>query len=312
VGVGHLGRFHAEKFAHIPQAELVGVADIREERAQEVGERLHVPWFTDWQNLLPRAEALSIVTPTITHYEIARQALAAGKNLFVEKPLTDNPEKAIELVKLAEKQGLFLQVGHIERFQPSIKRLLSRVKRPLFIEAHRLSGFSERSLDIDVILDLMIHDLDLVLLLARGARLTGLLAAGAPVLSKKIDIASVRLVFENGLSANLTASRISLTPQRRFRVFEQGAYFSADTLRREFFEVRLLPHGGLEPHRETFPDSDPLYEELESFVSSILSGKPPPVPGEEAIEPLRLASRIRKEIEGQLQRHLEISFRSIP
>ncbi|QJA06687.1 Gfo/Idh/MocA family oxidoreductase [Thermosulfurimonas marina] len=304
VGVGHLGRFHAEKFARIPEAELVGVADIEEERAREVGQRLGVPWFTEWQALLSRAEALSIVTPTVTHYEIARKALLAGKHLFVEKPLTESPETAAELVELAQRQGLFLQVGHIERFQPSIKHLLSRVKRPLFIEADRLSIFSERSLDIDVVLDLMIHDLDLVLFLARGARLKGLLAAGAPVLSDKIDIASVRLLFENGLSANLTASRISLTPQRRFRVFEHGAYFSADTLHRKLFEVQLLPHGELRTHEEEFPEADPLYEELASFVTAVLSGKRPPVPGEEALVSLELASRIRKEIETQLQTYL--------
>ncbi len=304
VGVGHLGRFHAEKFARLSEAELIGVADILEERARRVAERLGVRWSPDYREFLPEVEALSIVTPTVTHYEIAREALLAGKHLFVEKPLTDRPETAEELVRLAEEKGLLLQVGHIERFQPPVKALLSRVKKPLFVEAHRLSGFSPRALDVDVILDLMIHDLDLLLALNPAGRVKALLAAGAPVLSPRIDIASVRLVFENGLSANLTASRISLSPQRRFRVFEKGGYFSADTLNRRYFEVRLSRDGRLLPREESFPEADPLYEELSSFVRAVLAGGEPAVSGREAVRALELAYRIKREIEEQLRNHL--------
>ncbi len=304
IGVGHLGKFHAEKFARIPEAELVGVADILEDRAREVGETYGVPWVRDYRELIPRAEALSIVTPTVTHYEIARECLEKGKHLFVEKPLTDHPETAEALVELAEKKGLLLQVGHIERFQPSVKTLLSRVRRPLFVEAHRLSGFSPRALDVDVILDLMIHDLDLLLALNPGGQVKAMLAAGAPVLSSRIDIASVRLLFEDGLSANLTASRISLSPQRRFRVFEKGGYLSADTLNRRYFEVRLSEDGRLLPREETFPEADPLYEELASFVKVVLEGGKPVVSGHEAVRALELAHRIKKEIETHLRNHL--------
>ena len=301
IGVGHLGRFHAEKFARLPGVELAGVADIVEERARRIGEVHRVFWTTDYRNLLPRVEALSIVTPTVTHYEIARDCLSAGKHLFVEKPLTEHPETAAELVELAEKKGLVLQVGHIERFQPSIKRLLSRVRRPLFVEAHRLSGFSPRALDVDVILDLMIHDLDLLLALNPEGGVRSMLVAGAPVLSPRIDIASVRILFDNGLSANLTASRISLTPQRRFRVFEPGGYFSADTLKRRYFEVRLGEKGQLTPLEESFPEADPLQEELAEFVRSVAEGRDPPVSGREALRALELAHRIKEEIQDYLR-----------
>ncbi|OAQ20241.1 Gfo/Idh/MocA family protein [Thermosulfurimonas dismutans] len=302
IGVGHLGRFHAEKFARMEEAELCGVVDIREERAKEIAEKYGTAWFTDFRKLLPEVEALSIVTPTVTHFEIAKECLLAGKHLFIEKPITDRLETAEELVSLAERQGLILQVGHIERFQPSMKRLLSEVKRPLFIEAHRLSGFTERALDVDVILDLMIHDLDLVLALNPKVKLKALLSAGAPVLSDKIDIASVRIVFENGCSANLTASRISLTPQRRFRVFEKGAYFSADTLNRKYFEVRLGEDKRLIPEEESFPSADPLLEELQAFVRAVAEGASPPVSGKEALSALELAFRIKRDIEENLQK----------
>jgi len=302
IGVGHLGRFHAEKFARMEEAELRGVVDIREERAREIAEKYGTAWFTDFRKLLPEVEALSIVTPTITHFEIAKECLLAGKHLFIEKPITDRLETAEELVSLAERQGLILQVGHIERFQPSMKRLISEVKRPLFIEAHRLSGFTERALDVDVILDLMIHDLDLVLALNPKVKLKALLSAGGPVLSDKIDIASVRIVFENGCSANLTASRISLTPQRRFRVFEKGAYFSADTLNRKYFEVRLGEDKRLIPKEENFPSADPLWEELRAFVRAIAEGASPTVSGKEALSVLKLAFRIKRDIEENLQK----------
>ncbi|HFC97454.1 MAG TPA: Gfo/Idh/MocA family oxidoreductase [Thermosulfurimonas dismutans] len=303
IGIGHLGRFHVEKFARMPEAQLVGVADIVEERARQAGEKYGIFWTTDFRELLPRADALSVVTPTVTHYRIAREGLAAGKHLFVEKPLTEHPETAAELVELAEKTGVILQVGHIERFQPSVKALLQRVKHPLFVEAHRLSPFSPRALDVDVILDLMIHDLDLLLALNPGQRVKALLAAGAPVLSPRLDIASVRLVFENGLSANLTASRISLSPQRRFRVFEKGGYFSADTLNRRFFWVRMDEEGHLHPEELSFPQADPLYEELRSFVRAVLNGSPPPVSGKEGLKALELAHRIKLEIEEHLRQH---------
>ncbi len=299
VGVGHLGRFHAAKFAEMEKAELYGVADLQKDRAQEIAAKYGVRWTTDFREFLPKVEALSIVTPTVTHYQIAKEALEAGKHLFVEKPLTDHPSTAQDLVERARKKGCLLQVGHIERFQPSVKRLLSEAKRPLFIEAHRLSGFSPRALDVDVILDLMIHDLDLVLALNPGVKVKTFLASGAPVLSDKLDIASVRLVLENHCSANLTASRISLTPQRRFRVFEKGAYFSVDTLERKYFQVRLQA-GRLLPQEEHFPQADPLKEELETFVEAILKGQSPPVGGAEALEALRLAFQIKDHIQETL------------
>ncbi len=304
IGVGHLGRFHAEKFAQMEDAELVAVVDIVEERAKKVAKRLGVKWFTNFEEVIPLVDAVSIVTPTVTHYEIAKRCAEEGRHLFVEKPVTEHPKTAKELIELARKKGVVLQVGHIERFQPPIKEMLKRVSFPLFIEAHRLSQFTERALDVDVVLDLMIHDIDLVLALNREVEVKALLAAGAPVLSEKLDIASARIVFENGCSANLTASRISLTPQRRFRVFEKGRYASADTISRTYFEIRLTEERRLVSRQESFEKADPLKEELRAFVKSVLEEREPPVSGVDALRALELAHRIKEEVEKNLRAYL--------
>ncbi len=301
IGVGHLGRFHAEKFAQIPQVELVGVVDIIKERADEIAKRYHTRPFYDFRKVLPLVDAVSIVVPTIHHFEVTKAALLAGCHVFVEKPLASTPKEARTLVKLAEKLGLILQVGHIERFNPAIKKLLSEVQKPIFIEAQRVSRFSSRCLDVDVILDLMIHDLDLVLAITDSS-LQELQAAGAPVITDKIDLASVSLRFKNGIVANLTASRIALKPARSFRVYQPGAYLAADTLEGTFVKVEL-ENGrfaeGRPPLPQKFPGADPLREELEIFIEVVKGREKPPVSGEDGFEALELAFRIKKEIERQ-------------
>ena len=305
IGVGHLGRFHAAKLALLPDAELVAVVDILPERAQEVARRLGVQAFSDFRQVLPQVDAVSVVVPTVHHYQVAKEALEAGCHVFVEKPLAASPEEARELVRLAQKLDRILQVGHIERFNPAIKRLLSETKSPVFIEAERISRFSDRCLDVDVILDLMIHDLDLVLTIMRQ-KIAELQATGAPVMTDKTDLASVRLVFENGTVANLTASRLALKPRRSFRVFQAGMYLAADTLENTFLKVKLMDSGAEEgpSEAETFPNPDPLLEELTSFVQAVASGQRPPVSGEEGFEALELAFRIKKEIEKQMAHFL--------
>ncbi len=301
IGVGHLGRFHAEKFASFSQVELIGVVDVVPERAQEVAKRCQTTPFYDYREVLPLVDAVSVVVPTVHHFEVTKAALKAGCHVFVEKPLASTPKEAHELVKLAKKLGLVLQVGHIERFNPAIKKLLREVSEPLFIEAQRVSRFSPRCLDVDVILDLMIHDIDLVLACSRSP-LREVQATGAPVVTDKIDLASVRLYFEDGLVANLTASRIALKPARSFRVYQAGAYLAADTLESTFVKVELKEGrfaNGTMPRPEKFPGADPLKEELENFIAAVRNECPPPVSGEDGFEALELAFRIKREIERQ-------------
>lgn len=303
IGVGHLGRYHALKLASLPEAELVGVVDIDAERAQKVAQECQTKAFTDFREILPRVEAVSVVVPTIHHYEVAREALRAGCHVFVEKPLAASPKEAKALVKMAKDLGLILQVGHIERFNPAIKRLLAEVEKPLLVEAQRFSQFSPRCLDVDVILDLMIHDIDLLLLLIKSS-VVELQAAGAPVITNKTDIASVRLTFKNGVVANLTASRIAMKPIRRFRVFQKGSYLAADTLEGTFLKVDFkgeehLPPEEFEPYVERFQKADPLLEELATFVQVIKNGGQPPVSGQEGFSALELAFKIKREIERQ-------------
>ena len=307
IGVGHLGRFHALKLSHLPEAELVGVVDIRAERADEVARECGTKAFYDFREVLPKVDAVSVVVPTVHHYQVTKAALLAGCQVFVEKPLAASPKEAQELVRLADELGLILQVGHIERFNPAIKKLLSETKNPLFIEAERVSKFSPRCLDVDVILDLMIHDLDLVLTIVKS-EVEELQAAGAPVVTDKTDLASVRLVFKNGTVANLTASRIALKPRRSFRVFQPGAYLAADTLENTFLKVLLkeaeLPPENTLSQAERFPASDPLLEELTTFIQAVGQKIRPPVSGEEGFEALELAFRIKKEIERQVAHFL--------
>ncbi len=303
IGVGHLGRFHAMKLASLPEVDLVGVVDINASRAREIASLCKTKAYTNFREILPKVEAVSIVVPTVSHFDVAKEALCAGCHVFVEKPLAASPKEAKELVKLAKELGLVLQVGHIERFNPAIKRLLAETKEPVFIEAQRLSKFSPRCLDVDVILDLMIHDLDLILLLLKSP-LAELQAAGAPVITDKTDMASVRLIFKNGVVANLTASRIALRPVRRFRVFQKGSYLAADTLECTFLKVALKPDTrvdseGFSPHIERFERPDPLLEELTTFIRVIRAGGTPPVSGQDGFSALELAFRIKKEIERQ-------------
>ncbi len=301
IGVGHLGRFHAFKFAAFPEVELIGVVDVVPERARQVAAKCNTKAFFDYREVLPLVDAVSVVVPTVYHFEVTEAALKAGCHVFVEKPLAASPREAQTLVQMAHEFGLVLQVGHIERFNPAIKKLLSTVTNPLFIEAQRVSRFSPRCLDVDVILDLMIHDIDLVLSLVESD-LIDLQAAGAPVITGKIDLASVRLRFKNGIVANLTASRVGPKPARSFRVYQPWAYLAADTLESTFVKVTLTkdgPENGDLPAPEKFTQADPLKEELEAFVKAVKKRELPPVSGIEGFKALELAFRIKKEIERQ-------------
>jgi len=299
IGVGYLGRFHAQKYAQMEEVDLVGVVDISPERAQDVAREVGTRAYTDIHEIVGKIDAASVVVPTIHHHEVAKILLSRGIHCMLEKPISTTLEEADELISLAKKQSLILQVGHLERFNPAIKVLEAKVKRPLFIEAHRLSGFKDRATDVDVVLDLMIHDLEIILALVHSP-LKEIRAVGVPVLTPKVDIANTRLIFENGCTANLTASRISLQDMRRIRVFQPGAYISADCAERKSLvvtrDLSAGPMAAIRPEFKTHDGTDMLYDELKSFVRAVQGIEKPKVTGESGRRALKLAMDINARI----------------
>ena len=227
VGVGYLGRFHAQKYKMIDEAHLVGICDASRERADEVSQELGAKAFYDYRDLLGQVDAVTIASTTRAHFEIAKFFLENGVHVNVEKPMTVTIEEGQELVRLARSQDLKLQVGHVERFNPALEAAQSKLQTPLFIECHRLAPFKPRGVDVDVVLDLMIHDLDVILSLVKSP-VKSVSAVGTPVLTKVVDIANARIEFESGTIANVTASRVSQGATRKFRVFQQQQYLSID------------------------------------------------------------------------------------
>ena len=227
IGVGYLGRFHAEKYAALEETELVGVADLNRDQAHKVAHALHTQDFVDYHELLPQVEAVSVAVPTSLHFEVVRDCLAAGCQVLVEKPISVSVAEADEMVRLARERRLLLMVGHLERFNSAMEELKAKANRPRFIESHRLAFFKERGTDVDVVLDLMIHDLDHVLDLV-PTPVTEIRAAGISVLTDRVDLANVRLEFGDGCIANLTASRMSFKSMRKFRLFQSDAYLAVD------------------------------------------------------------------------------------
>lgn len=296
IGVGYLGRFHAEKYAGLPEAELVGVADVSGPRAQEVAQALGAEAFTDHRQLLPRVEAVSVAVPTSQHFPVVRDALAAGCHVLVEKPITVTVAEADELVDLARRQGRILMVGHLERFNSAMEELKSRAGQPRFIESHRLSFFKERGTDVDVVLDLMIHDLDHVLNLV-PAEVREIRAAGISVLTDQVDLANARLEFADGCIANLTASRMSFKSMRKFRLFQSDAYLAVDFENRELTaafrkEGALGPLPGVALETKRYPQEDILLKEIVAFVEAVRNGQEPPISGQAGRAALALALEI--------------------
>jgi len=238
VGCGHLGTFHARLYRELPEADLRAVCDTVPERARALGDMLGVSWTTDLAEALRGVRAVSVATPTVTHEAVAGRALAAGCSVLVEKPITARREEAERLIRVAAARGLVLAVGHVERFNPAFRAARQRIGAIRFVEAHRLATFVPRSLDVDVILDLMIHDLDLVLALA-GRPVERVDAVGVPVLTHSVDIANARITFAGGIIANLTASRVSRERVRKIRLFGERRYLSADLAARKVEEVVL-------------------------------------------------------------------------
>jgi len=299
IGVGALGRHHARVWADTPGARLVGVFDAEPARAAEVASQHGCRPFGDAPGLLAEVDAVSVAVPTVDHHAVARLCLELGKDVLLEKPMTTTLAEADDLMALAAARGAVLQVGHIERFNPATEALLSAGKGARFVEVHRLGSFSPRSLDVDVVLDLMIHDLDIVLSLD-GSEPVQIEAVGVPVLTPRVDIANARLRFTSGLIANLTASRVSLEKVRKFRVFAPRTYVSADFTAREAQVYRLEADEAGKPRiasvRKGGADREPLRLQIEAFARAVRDRSRPVVPGEDGRRALALAHAILERI----------------
>jgi DUF1009 family protein/predicted dehydrogenase len=306
VGVGYLGQFHAQKYAALPEANLVAVVDINRERSLTVANSVQAEALSDYRSLLGRVDAVSIVTPTRNHFQLAHDFLAAGVHVLLEKPMTETVQEADQLIELAQRQGCVLQIGHLERFNPAFQAIQPRLRHPMFLEAHRLSMFNERGLEVDVILDLMIHDLDIVLTIVK-APLSQIRASGISVLTPLPDIANVRLEFANGAVANLTASRISIKNLRKLRVFQEDSYLVADYARKSAYtllkESEIDASGFPEISMEELEieETDALGEEIISFLDAIRNKRRPVVDGKQGRRALALALDISQQIRKQIQ-----------
>lgn len=311
IGVGYLGRFHAQKYAALSDVELVAVVDADAETAQRVAQELGVRSFISYGELLggtgpgnAKVDLVSVASTTETHHAVARDCLSAGIHVLAEKPITVTVAQADELIALAGAKGLVLQVGHLERFNPAWLAVKDKMLRPVFIEGHRMAPFKARGIDVSVVLDLMIHDLDLILPLV-GSPVTDLRASGVSVLTDGIDIANARLEFANGCVANLTASRTSTASLRRLRVFQHHEYISVDFGERRVVisRKRAGPLDELAPDQlpidsESFqqPPGDALMTEIEAFVGAVKNGTRPVVSGREGRDALALALEIDRLI----------------
>jgi len=302
IGVGYLGRFHAEKYSLLDHSELVAVVDTNKEQAQAVAGQYQAEALTDYRNLIGRVDAVSVVTPTSLHHRIARDLLAAGIHLLVEKPITVTTDEAAELIAIARENKAILQVGHLERFNSAMLDLDQILRNPRFIETHRLAPFKPRATDVDVILDLMIHDIDIILATVRS-EVTDIAVSGTDVLSHSTDIANARLTFANGCVANITASRISLKTERKMRIFQSDAYLSVDFQNR-IFSYHRKGNGEMFPgvpeidSQETiYEDGDALKAEIAHFIDCIRFNKTPLVAGEDGLRALQVATRVRELLE---------------
>jgi predicted dehydrogenase len=296
IGAGYLGKFHAQKYAELPGCDLVAVADADFATATRVAADYGAEAHDNYQEILGRVDAVSIVVPTSLHYAIARDFLAAGIHVLVEKPVTVTVAEADELIAIADKNRLVFQVGHLERFNPAVMGL-DQEEKPLFIESHRLSPFNPRANDVSVVLDLMIHDIDIILALV-DSELERIDASGTAVLTQDIDIANARLLFDNGCVANVTASRISLKSERKMRLFRPSSYVSVDfqnriLTRHRTGEKEMFPGiPEIVTEESVFENGDALMEEIRHFVECVRTGTAPLVSGQDGRRALATAIKI--------------------
>ncbi|MDM8536865.1 Gfo/Idh/MocA family oxidoreductase [Desulfobacterales bacterium HSG17] len=301
IGTGYLGKYHTEKYAHLDNVELVGVVDVDANAAEKVALDNATKPFTDYRALFGKVDAVSVVVPTKYHYEISKEFLQQGVDVLIEKPMTVTLSEADELIKLASMQNRIIQVGHLERFNPAVKALKGIVENPQFIESHRLSTYKDRGTDVSVVLDLMIHDIDIIQNFV-ASDVTEIRAAGISIISQYPDIANARLEFKNGCVANVTASRISMKNERKIRLFQPNAYISVDFANHEIKIVRqdqtkteaIIP--GMEIETITMDHGDALDDEIRHFVHSVENRSIPEVDGNVGRKALFTALEIIEQI----------------
>ena len=301
VGVGYLGQFHAEKYAQLSNTELVAVVDLDIDRATAVAGKTGARAFSDYREILDKVDAVSIVVPTQCHYEVAKAFLEKGVHVLLEKPITTTLAEADDLIRIAAGRKLVFQVGHLERFNPVVVALDGIVKQPGFIESIRIAPFKPRGTDVNVVLDLMIHDIDIIQNIV-GAKVEQINSIGTPVFTEEEDIANARIQFANGCVANVTASRISLKSERKMRIFQPDAYISVD-FQNKTFAVFRKGDGEMFPgvpnvtkEEQSFDQADALKSEIEAFLGAVINGTPPVVSGEDGRYALETALKIIKKL----------------
>jgi predicted dehydrogenase len=295
-GAGAFGRNHIRVLKELPQAELTGIYDLNPDHAAAVASEFGTKAFASLPELAEHSQACVVAVPTVAHVETGSQLLQAGLDILVEKPIALDIASATQLVDLASARERILQVGHLERFNPAVTALEKAITLPLFFEIHRLSIFTPRSLDVDVVLDLMIHDIEILLALT-GKEPIAIQAAGIHILSDKVDIANVRMEFPGGVIANLTASRASTERVRKLRVFQPGAYLSLDYAKQELFNIEVGPQRQIRIKPHLVVKNEPLKLELEAFLNSVSTREKPKVDGQTSLNALRIAREVVDRIE---------------
>ena len=294
IGIGYLGEFHAQKYQANKNAELVAIVDTDRSRRDVVSKKLDVKSYSSYESIINEVDAVSIVVPTNLHYKVASYFISNNKHVLIEKPFASSVSEAKKLKKLASKRDIVLQVGHLERFNKAFIKLKNIVKNPVFIECNRISPFKIRGTEVNVIMDLMIHDLDIVMSL-NNSNIKNIQANGASVLTNKTDIANARITFENGCVCNLSASRISEKIERKMRVFQKDSYFSLDYQDCELYSYKKVISGKIkriEKNKNNFINNDPLNEEIKSFIECIKKSKNPVIDAVDGIKALQYAIKI--------------------
>jgi len=309
IGVGYLGRFHAQKYAALDTVDLVGVADPDSTQCESVAKECNCQIFADYKELLAEVDAVSIVVPTSYHHQVAGACLDAGIDVLLEKPMTVTLEEADDLIEKATNKKLILQVGHLERFNPAVQAMEPLLTTPVFIESNRIATFKNRGVDVDVVLDLMIHDIDIILNIIKSPLKT-IHTVGAPVATANTDIANARLIFENGATANVTVSRISRHNVRKMRVFQPGSYITVDFGNKKIMHLQLseeLLDSGMPKQivdEKTFTEGDALLSEISAFVQHVQDRSRPAVSGVEG----RLALEVALQVMGQIKEHQKLDL----
>jgi len=308
IGVGYLGKFHAQKFAQVPGSNLVAVVDVDDEARARVAAELGVEALGDYRELIGSVDAVSVVVPTPAHFEVAEAFLDSGSHVLVEKPITETVEQATRLIEIARARNVVLQVGHLERFNPAVRALETRLENPRFVESVRIAPYQVRGTDVDVVLDLMIHDIDLIQFIA-GSPIERVEAVGAAVITDKPDVANARIRFESGCIANVTASRTSLKVERKIRIFQHACYFSAD-LHQKAVSIYRKGESTIGPlqlpisiEQLVCDDEDALLLEVEAFLGAARDGTPPIVSGEDGKQALKTAIDIIAQVDAWTRTH---------